>query len=88
MGAENAIEYNFQYFYINNDKPGIHKEMQNSDQGISKHFLLTKGQQQHIFPAELGVIPYFLVPSEPDITNDLFYFEGKQADGKPADQNK
>ena len=45
MCTQDAIQYYLQYFYIDNDKAGIDKEMKNGHQWVAEHFFLAKSDQ-------------------------------------------
>ena len=74
MLAEYPVQYDLQYFDIDDNETGIDEEVHHGHEWIAEHFFLTESEEQDISPAYRPVIAEFLISSEFDIAADLSYF--------------
>ena len=88
MLTGDAVEYDLEDFYVDDDKSGIDKKVHHGHQRVAEHFLLTEGKEQKIFPALGRVIAEVLRTSEMDITGNLTGLFGKQKNCHCAEEDE
>ena len=62
--------------------------MHDSNQRVTKHFLLTECEQQYIFPALSGAIGIIFITSQQNVPPDFFYISCKKQNGSNHEQNE
>lgn len=82
VAACKTINKYFNQFYLCNNKAEVDKEVQHSRCYILKHFLLAKGNQQHVFPAFAGVIGIILLAAQHNIAVNTAVTEKRPYTGK------
>lgn len=70
MGAEKAIDYNFQYFYIDKYETGIYNEVKNGGNWAGRHFGLTERHFQHDHPSCALLIGPVFRSAEVDVSGN------------------
>jgi hypothetical protein len=88
MLAKRAVEDDLEHFDVDDDKACVDHEMQQRDQWISEHFLLTECQKQQIFPAFSAMIPVVFIAPKQNVCSYLSYFTRKYPDGDRQGNDK
>jgi hypothetical protein len=84
MRAENAIQHNFQYLYIDEYKTRVDSKVKYSDERAVKHFLLPKSNSQHGRKAFSGLIFPVLIFSQ----QDGFFNNANSLENQPCGYSK
>ena len=88
MTSQESVQYNLEYFQVDDDEAGIDNKMEQGHQGVPEHFFLTESKQEYIAPAlSLPVAEIFFLAQQ-NITAYLPDMAGKQPYGGDGYQCK
>ena len=73
MSTSDAVDYKFKNFNVDNKESNVYKEVQDGGNGPFKHFLLTKGNQKHVFEPFTRSIIDKLILSKINVRSDSLY---------------
>ena len=73
VAASSAIDDNLEHFDVDDDKANIDENVKESSDGTAYHLALTESDSNHGFPSICFTVGTIDIPSEQNISTDLFY---------------
>lgn len=88
MCSKCSVNEHFKYFYIDEYKTDINKEVEQGGDGAAEHFFLSKRNQRHDLPSFGFAVSAVDVFPKKNISADLFRVHKKQAAARDEKQDE